>query len=284
MLHWAFRRAGTPLPKFGAMQANRAICIRTTDSVKTRERNVAMWRLLRRTAPAQVRRWWLDVRRQRLYGPGDNPCRTVFEDTYRNGRWGGDADNPNSGPGSDGPAAERFAGVVQKLISTNDIRSVVDVGCGDFRVGAQLVSDALDYTGVDVVKSLVDRNTRLFGARNVRFVCADAVEDPLPDADLCIVRQVLQHLSNAKIASVLTNLRRYRFIIIAEVQPDPRRLGEANADKPTGPDTRLAFDSGVYLERPPFALDGVTVIDRAPLRRPYISSEEELVTYLIQRS
>lgn len=69
------------------------------------------------------------------------------------------------------------------------------------------------------------------------------------DEDLCVVRQVLQHLSNDQITRVLKRLQPFKTAIVAEHHP--ARLLRPNLDKHTGADTRIEFDSGVYLEYPP---------------------------------
>lgn len=77
------------------------------------------------------------------------------------------------------------------------------------------------------------------------FKCADITKDPLPAADLCLVRQVLQHLSNGEIINVLANLRNFSQILISEDVPvQPKSF---NRDKPHGPDVRTYYGSGVYL-------------------------------------
>jgi len=75
----------------------------------------------------------------------------------------------------------------------------------------------------------------------------------LPDADLCLIRQVLQHLSNAEIHAVLENISHYKYALISEHVPkSPKSF---NRDKPHGPDVRAYFGSGIYLERKPFSRD-----------------------------
>ncbi len=111
--------------------------------------------------------------------------------------------------------------------------------------------------GIDVVPGLVAwLNANHEQPGKVTFQCADMAADPLPVADLYLIRQVLQHLSNDAIARVLANLPRAGWLIVTEHQPDDTRLTAANLDKPSGSSIRLHKGSGVYLERPPFSLRG----------------------------
>ena len=204
----------------------------------------------------------------------------VFSAIYATGEWGGDGAMPHSGSGSDEMVTGPFVDVVRSVIADYAIKSVLDLGCGDYRVGQQLADLVIDYTGVDVVAALVARNNAQFASERVRFVCADITRDALPDADLCIVRQVLQHLSNAQIAEVLKQIASFRYVIVAEHHP--ARLHRPNLDKNTGADTRIDFDSGVYLEHPPFEVVGAKVIATTPL--PSLLRDGEYLTiYLIDR-
>jgi hypothetical protein len=77
------------------------------------------------------------------------------------------------------------------------------------------------------------------------------VTDELPRADIAVLRQVLQHLSNRQITDVLPRLlSRYKYILLTEHLP--LRSFRPNLDNPTGPGIRLEFNSGVVLTEPPF--------------------------------
>jgi hypothetical protein len=87
----------------------------------------------------------------------------------------------------------------------------------------------------------------------VDFRFLDLSRDELPAGDVAIIRQVLQHMSNAQIASVIPKLYRYRFIVLSEhISTDPGFL--PNIEKPAGPTIRICSGSGVVLTAPPFNL------------------------------
>ena len=71
----------------------------------------------------------------------------------------------------------------------------------------------------------------------------------LPDADLCLILQALQHLSNRQIATVLRKCRKYRYLIVSEHQPTTATV--FNLDQPQSDGIRLDRGSGVYLDKPP---------------------------------
>jgi hypothetical protein len=74
-----------------------------------------------------------------------------------------------------------------------------------------------------------------------------------PDADVAILRQVLQHMSNFQILKVIAKLDRYKFLVLTEhlpAGPDFR----SNIEKPAGAMVRVSWGSGVVLTEPPFNL------------------------------
>lgn len=114
------------------------------------------------------------------------------------------------------------------------------------------MADDVQYIGVDVVDALVAHNQAIFGTDHVRFVRLDATRDPLPDAELCLIREVLQHLSNREIVSVLNAARKYRYVIYSDYQPGAKARCWPNRDIVHGRDTRIWKDLGVFLDQPPF--------------------------------
>lgn len=118
--------------------------------------------------------------------PPTEQRRQTFQSVYTTGVWGaGGPDEFYSGIGSDDEMVEPYARVVRELIGEKRIRTIVDVGCGDFRVGRAIRTPATRYVGVDIVASLIERNRRLFGDAATQFVCLDAVESPFPRA-ICV--------------------------------------------------------------------------------------------------
>jgi hypothetical protein len=109
----------------------------------------------------------------------------------------------------------------------------------------------ITYTGIDVVPELIQHLKSTVKTKQVDFLCADITSHALPAADLCLIRQVLQHLSNEEIEQVLSNVRHYPLILVSE--DVPVRPKSFNRDKPHGPDVRGYFGSGVFLDQAPFS-------------------------------
>ncbi|MDX1365447.1 MAG: SAM-dependent methyltransferase, partial [Arenibacter latericius] len=72
----------------------------------------------------------------------------------------------------------------------------------------------------------------------------------LPIGDCVLLRQVLQHLSNAEVQSILVKLHIYKYLILTEHLP--KGDFEPNKDIISGQGTRLKKKSGINLLAPPF--------------------------------
>jgi SAM-dependent methyltransferase len=176
----------------------------------------------------------------------------TFQNIYRAKAWGDNGAPFCSGSGSRGPVSQQYCAFIVKFIRDHQIQSIVDLGCGDFAIGKQIVeASGARYIGVDVVPELIEHHKDTVHDPRVSFRCADITNDLPPAADLCLVRQVLQHLSNDEITKVLANLRNFSRVLISEDVPShPKSF---NRDKPHGPDVRSYYGSGVYVESPPFS-------------------------------
>ncbi len=183
----------------------------------------------------------------------------VFTSIYLERKWGGDSDGGLcSGAGSlNEDAVGPYISAVRDFLEREKLSScrLVDLGCGDFRVGARLAPLAVSYVGVDVVRPVIEQNQSCHGSDTVKFQHRDILKDDLPVGDVCFLRQVLQHLSNNQISNVLQKVGNlYPWILITEHYPGPGVFFTPNLDKTHGCDVRVGRKSGVYLDMPPFSL------------------------------
>jgi SAM-dependent methyltransferase len=133
----------------------------------------------------------------------------VFGSIYERSIWGG-----GSGAGSNIERTAAYAGLVQHLIAALGIRSVVDLGCGDWRFSRYLDLTGVRYLGVDVVPSVVESNKAQYAKEGVSFELADIASFELGACDLVLCKDVLQHLSNANVRSVFSRLPQARHWLI----------------------------------------------------------------------
>lgn len=112
-----------------------------------------------------------------------------------------------SGPGSNPEATKVLADALVKLLINLEASRVTDVGCGDFG-WMQSVCGCFNYTGVDVVRSLIDELNQKYRSDTRSFKYLDATKDELPGGDVAICREVLFHLSFQDVRRVLENAKR----------------------------------------------------------------------------
>lgn len=183
------------------------------------------------------------------------PTKASMEQVYAMKLWGDDgASDFYSGEGShDYDIVQPYLNVLTSFLQSFKHPPIVcDLGCGDFNVGKDLVKFTKKYIAVDIVTDLITLNKEKFKADNLEFHCLDIAVDNLPSGDCAILRQVLQHLSNAEIQSILPNLINFKYVILTEHLP----IGDflPNKDIISGQGTRLKKQSGLNVSAPPFNL------------------------------
>ena len=180
------------------------------------------------------------------------PTKDAMAQIYENNLWGGNQSEFFSGAGSHNPELiNPYLETVSSFLAAFETPPVIcDLGCGDFNIGKELVKYSKKYIAIDIVPELIAHNKKTFKAENLEFHSLDIAEDELPVADCVILRQVLQHLSNTEIKSVLEKLYDYKYVILTEHLPEEDF--EPNKDIISGQGIRLKKQSGVNLLAPPF--------------------------------
>jgi len=197
----------------------------------------------------KLKELWL----HRRLGSGYLPA--VFTRIHDENAWG--SRESLSGTGSTLAATAGIRRVLPGLLADLQVRSVLDIPCGDFHWMSQVDLDGIQYLGADVVESLIEGNRRSHAAPQREFAVLDLTCDVLPRADLVLCRDCLIHFSHSFALSALENIRRSgsRYLLTTS-HPATRR----NQDIITGQVFPL------NLELPPFRLP-------KPLR--YIPDEPE---------
>lgn len=186
------------------------------------------------------------------------PTKDVMNQIYDKHLWGGKDFDFYSGEGSHHPEiiTPYLEAVSDFLKSFSKPLVVCDLGCGDFNIGKHLVKFTKTYIAIDIVDSLIERNKTLFKADNLEFHCLDISKDELPKGDCIILRQVLQHLSNAEIKSIIEKLSNYKYVILTEHIPTGDF--EPNKDIISGQGNRVKHNSAVDILKAPFNLQTTT--------------------------
>lgn len=206
-----------------------------------------------------------------------------FEKIYATNLW-----QYGSGEGSLPIHTKGYVRFIERFIRSRAITSVVDVGCGDWQFSRSIDWHGANYRGFDVVRPVIEANVAKYANDSISFHLAPEEFADLPEADLLIAKDVLQHWSHQTIQTFLRVLPKYKYALITNSidvpprrfwRPDPR---EKNRDIEDGDYRRLD------LRLPPYNLPGSavysftahrTLLQRARLkRRPWLK-----VTLLLQR-
>lgn len=183
------------------------------------------------------------------------PTKTAMEQVYEKKLWGKGSTEFYSGEGSHLPdLVHPYLKRVISFLTSFDKKIVVcDLGCGDFNIGKELAPFTQKYEAIDIAKNLIEFNRKQFCLENLDFHCLDIAEEELPHGDCAIVRQVLQHLSNAEIQKIVRKLQGFKFVILTEHLPKGDFI--ANADIISGQGIRIKKNSGVDILKAPFHLN-----------------------------
>jgi len=180
------------------------------------------------------------------------PTKDAMEQVYEMKLWGDNTSDFYSGVGSHHPEIINpyIDAITSFLTSFKSPLVVSDLGCGDFNIGKELVKHTKKYVAVDIVTDLIAHNKEKFKKENLEFYCLDIAVDDLPDGDCAILRQVLQHLSNAEVQNIVSKLSAFKYVILTEHLPEGDFT--PNKDIISGQGIRLKKQSGLNVLVPPF--------------------------------
>ena len=185
----------------------------------------------------------------------------MFTEVYSKNLWGAQNQPVKgyySGPGShDVNVVKDYVDCIEKFIRKNpNLKSAVDLGCGDFNIGKSIAPVFDDYIGVDIVEKVIEHNLKTVNIENVTFKTLNAIEEELPYSDIVFVREVLQHLKNDEIMRVINNIKRHaKCLVVTESLPGLPHEFIHNLERGIGPNTRVSRGSGVVLSSAPFAMN-----------------------------
>jgi len=137
----------------------------------------------------------------------------VFTNIYQKELWLKDDQGPLSGPGSNPDDAKPYVDFVANVINRLEIKSVLDIGHGDWEMWRDYKFENTNYIGVDLASDLSKLNNEKYGSKNRLFVQVK-FEDLLPDAELLLCKDVLQHLTNKDVRNLLSRFSAFKYLII----------------------------------------------------------------------
>jgi 2-polyprenyl-3-methyl-5-hydroxy-6-metoxy-1,4-benzoquinol methylase len=111
-----------------------------------------------------------------------------------------------SGNGSDLTQTEVLRLELPILFKKLEIKSILDLPCGDFYWMSSIVSEDLVYTGADVVPELISKLNSEYKGKNRDFLEINIVNESIKKYDAIFCRDLFVHLSNKDIIKSLKNI------------------------------------------------------------------------------
>jgi SAM-dependent methyltransferase len=149
----------------------------------------------------------------------------IFNTIYDNNLWQLNKDSRYSlsGIGSDLDFNIEYIPFLKNFILSNRIKSIIDLGCGDFHIGEYIYNDInnINYYGYDIYENIIKINKDKFNPNKYSFEFIDFLKykDDIISGDLCIIKDVFQHWSNKSIISMMNYLissKKYKYILVCD--------------------------------------------------------------------
>ena len=176
----------------------------------------------------------------------------VFTNIYKKNLWNG-----GSGPGSKVENAKPFLDYLQDFINTQEISTIVDIGCGDWELMKTIhIPDRIKYLGLDIVDHIIAENQKKYAKNNIKFTAINDVTDLSSyKGDLLIIKDVLQHWEKDKIIYAMNNIiPNFKYAIIVNCI----KLSELYCNKSLNArvgDTRI-----IDLQKEPFSVSNLKIV------------------------
>lgn len=136
----------------------------------------------------------------------------LFDEKYKIGGW----QNKGSGNGSVDKNTIEYRKILHFFIEKYNIKTCLDIGCGDFQIMRHIYKLFSFYRGIDVSSICIENNkikyeddTHMFEHRNI----LDELFQ-IPDYELVIVKDVFQHMPNEDIILALDRISKFQYAII----------------------------------------------------------------------
>lgn len=199
-------------------------------------------------------------------------------------------DCPLSGPGSTSAAMAPFRTWLTQHMAKCGYISILDLGCGDHvGMAAFPLPDSWTYTGLDVVKAVVEDNTAKYGSANRKFFVQDYTDPAwvVPAVEVVLIKDSLQHIPNMAVLHVLWQLHealdsgRVKEVLIMndDAQTHDWQNIEAGDYRPLSPSRKpmSLFFTQVLQSFGPKKL--CRLLTRDPVVYDVVDSPEPMVTY-----
>ena len=127
----------------------------------------------------------------------------IFVKYYEINKWGNK--ESVSGSGSTLLATQYLIPDLELLLKKYNIKSMLDIPCGDFNWMSKVNLSNIHYHGADIVDNLISENQEKYPDH--KFSILDITTDDLPKVDLIFCRDCLFHLPNEMIELAINNIK-----------------------------------------------------------------------------
>ena len=139
----------------------------------------------------------------------------IFKNIFDSGYWIDNnitSNQSRSGKGSNFENTLQLQIDLKSFFKKNNIKKILDVGCGDFNWMSNLLEDIdfESYCGIDIVEKLIDQNNKKYRNNKIKFICKDLINDDfkfIEDFDFILIRHVFIHLKNNNIKNILDKIK-----------------------------------------------------------------------------
>lgn len=166
-------------------------------------------------------------------------------------------DNPmewirGSGWGSWPENVKPYIEFLQQFLHDYNIKTVTDIGCGDWQFSRLIDWTGIEYCGVDVVESVITQNINLYTQSNITFQCIDVTTHSVPPAELILVKDVLMHWPIETIKTFVKSLLPLcKYVLVTN---------DYRLNAPINTDTTVGGFQNVDLRDSPYHLDAKEVL------------------------
>jgi hypothetical protein len=127
----------------------------------------------------------------------------IFSGIYKENTWG--SKGSVSGPGSTLDQTNLIRERLPVIFEEHNIKSILDIPCGDFHWMQHVYLENIMYTGADIVTEIIFSNKK-YEKDNIKFINLDIIKDDLREVDIIFSRDCLVHFSYDDIYLCLSNI------------------------------------------------------------------------------
>jgi hypothetical protein len=164
-----------------------------------------MKKIIKKIAPIWLLKWYRN-RKKEISKFQKMGVKEVFTEIYDINYW--NSKESFSGGGSELIQTETLINELEKITNILNIKSILDIPCGDFKWMQKANLDKINYIGADIVEKLILSNSENNREKkNITFQVINLINDPLPKSDLLFIRDCFVHLSYDDIYISINNIK-----------------------------------------------------------------------------